>query len=161
MVPGRHLFSFHLFSRFLLLIMVMRKWKDRRFSWPEVVCIRFDVFSAFLGFFRSGNSVRVSKLPVLIHFFVFQSNKMDQQTLGCKYPIILTPDSDCSSSSMNSSDNRTSTLRRAAHSDSRIHVPHFMSVHDRGTFWRHSFFLFALGQSIFLWLSLFLFAFVD
>lgn len=59
---------------------------------------------------------------------------MDQPTLGCKYPIIYTPDTGMnhSSSTADGSGNRASL--RVSHSDTHLHVPHFLSVENRGLF---------------------------
>jgi hypothetical protein len=70
---------------------------------------------------------------------------MDQQTLGCKYPIIHAPDLDCSSSMNSANPGNTASMLRS-HSDSRIHIPHFLSVKDKGLFLDSRFFLFILSQ---------------
>ncbi|KAI6188570.1 hypothetical protein M3Y98_00368800 [Aphelenchoides besseyi] len=62
---------------------------------------------------------------------------MDQPTLGCKYPVIHTPDVTTSASAAtiatsNSTSHRPLLLRRVSHSDPHLDIPHFMSVQDKG-----------------------------
>lgn len=60
---------------------------------------------------------------------------MDQQTLTNKYPTIHTPDEFDHSSSMNNSDSSgNKNFFRRVSSDTRLHIPHFLSSQDQGKF---------------------------
>lgn len=58
---------------------------------------------------------------------------VEQFSLGSKFPTIIVPDDAMdSSTSMTPSDRPL--LRRVSHSDTRLHIPHFLNCQDKGLY---------------------------